>query len=150
MRRLRPAVRFLLPALAEVICLLLAWQAAAAVADLYPAAVSLRYRAPLTAAELAQAEQPEETEEGAQLRLAAAWYEEEGEAFFTSQIKESSGVSRAERKRAPLPSPRARHRCWSTSRLFSAWSAATRSLAWAASWSKMVMSPPPREDCLRR
>ena len=92
MRRLRPAVRLLLPALAEVICLLLAWQAAAAVADLYPAAVSLRYRAPLTAAELAQAEQPEETEEGAQLRLAAAWYEEEGEAALTNAVRTATAI----------------------------------------------------------
>ncbi len=92
MRRLRPAVRLLLPALAEVLCLLLAWQAAAAVADLYPAAVSLRYRALLTTAELAQAERSEETEEGAQLRLAAAWYEQEGEASLSNAALTATAV----------------------------------------------------------
>ena len=67
----------------------------------------------------------------------------EGEAFFTSQIKDSSGFARRPESAPPLPRPMARHWAWSTSRLFSAWSAATRSLAWAASWSKIVMSPPP-------
>ena len=57
----------------------------------------------------------------------------EGEAFFTSQMKDIPGRFMAWKNRSPPALPASLQRAFSSCRLCFSWSAATRCLAWAAS-----------------
>ena len=63
----------------------------------------------------------------------------DGDAFLHSQMKERSGVRRAHSKeKSPFGRAKARARISSAGMIFFA--SAVRSMAWAASWSKMFIN----------